>query len=711
MKIHIEKIHIRSDGPLAKDFDLDCGALNLIYGHNESGKSYIVECLITSLFKDTKWNGQDLRWGDDIRAEVTVSGLGGEPVQFTQEGKDQLQAHWADSDNPLPGDLAHLLVVKEGSTWLGGNDTNGQGVDIKVLRNFLSEQKLFDDVQNRIKPTEKKAKIEGGVIQGDDRGLIATHRKKETELRDKTNFLEKFNNEYSMGNLEILKNELSELEESREKMQKAKDHKAWKYAEKERNLTNQLHEIASEGEIAKLKADINNWREGQQNTDSLKEKLPQLEKEIKDHLHLIEAEKNYQKFIIGSHRYNHSRWLLWLSFFLLLAAIITGRLGFNIIAVCLSISTVAILGWHIFSSRKSGASNQVDNDEMENLKRTYQKKFGETFRDLSSLQAKTNEFKGLSAIADIKIKEYNDAVKESDTDDKEISSKLTDLTGQTVSRDTWDETIQKLKEDRQGIDIKREEVRRLKEDLGIAKDNYLREDPGQDWDQQEFERIENERVDVLDKIENEKDKADRLKSNLSVHSGIQDETNLNTLLKKVVETREEMLKDCLSGKAEIMGQILVSNEIDKMRQNKNERIRDALKDSSLTKFLQKFSRYDDFNLTAEEQLEVRHSSGKTFPIFKLSSGAKEQVFLSLRVGFASKALNERSGFLLLDDAFQHSDWEQRKHMVDQCLKLVESGWQVFYFTMDENLRDLFLEKGESLGERFKTEELARRQAG
>ena len=130
-------------------------------------------------------------------------------------------------------------------------------------------------------------------------------------------------------------------------------------------------------------------------------------------------------------------------------------------------------------------------------------------------------------------------------------------------------------------------------------------------------------------------------------------------------------------------------------------------------FLQEFSRYDDFNLTAEEQLEVRHSSGKTFPIFKLSSGAKEQVFLSLRVGFASKALNERSGFLLLDDAFQHSDWEQRKHMVDQCLKLVESGWQVFYFTMDENLRKLFLEKGESLGERFsfKTKELTRRQAG
>ena len=51
MNIHIEKITVRRDGPLAEDFDLDCGELNLIYGQNESGKSYIVESLIESLFQ------------------------------------------------------------------------------------------------------------------------------------------------------------------------------------------------------------------------------------------------------------------------------------------------------------------------------------------------------------------------------------------------------------------------------------------------------------------------------------------------------------------------------------------------------------------------------------------------------------------------------------------------------------------------------------
>ena len=117
-----------------------------------------------------------------------------------------------------------------------------------------------------------------------------------------------------------------------------------------------------------------------------------------------------------------------------------------------------------------------------------------------------------------------------------------------------------------------------------------------------------------------------------------------------------------------------------------------------------------FHLTEDEKLEVKDPDGNTFPVSSLSSGAREQVFLSLRVGFASRALKDRAGFLLLDDAFQHSDWEQRQHMVSQCLSLVKMGWQVFYFTMDDHLRDLFQTEGQGLGERFRMKELIRRDS-
>jgi uncharacterized protein YhaN len=73
----------------------------------------------------------------------------------------------------------------------------------------------------------------------------------------------------------------------------------------------------------------------------------------------------------------------------------------------------------------------------------------------------------------------------------------------------------------------------------------------------------------------------------------------------------------------------------------------------------------------------------------LSTGAREQVLLALRMGFASRLAGGQPLFMLLDDAFQHSDWQRRERLVEQVLRMVRAGWQVTYLTMDDHLRDLF----------------------
>ena len=88
---------------------------------------------------------------------------------------------------------------------------------------------------------------------------------------------------------------------------------------------------------------------------------------------------------------------------------------------------------------------------------------------------------------------------------------------------------------------------------------------------------------------------------------------------------------------------------------------------------------------------------RNFCMSDLSTGAREQVMLALRIGFASKVLKQDTLFLILDDAFQHSDWDKRKILVNKLADIAAGGWQIIYFSMDNHIRELF----DSAGSKFK----------
>ena len=117
MAIRIDRIKVNRGGPLCSDFELEPGDLNLIYGHNETGKTYIVETMINLLFRTgsrspAKWNLRE--W--DLGGRIIVSGLENEPVPFTKTGK-KLEQYW-EAGSGLPRDLSRLLVVKAGGICL-----------------------------------------------------------------------------------------------------------------------------------------------------------------------------------------------------------------------------------------------------------------------------------------------------------------------------------------------------------------------------------------------------------------------------------------------------------------------------------------------------------------------------------------------------------------------------------------------------------------
>ena len=392
--------------------------------------------------------------------------------------------------------------------------------------------------------------------------------------------------------------------------------------------------------------------------------------------------------------------------------IVAGLMGLDVLVAALGVGAAAFVGWHMSSPRKEVEPGPVVNVDLEKLETEYLQRFDEPIADLSSLQAKAEKYNELAADARARIEKYQQTRTELSEEEDDISSQLTRLTGQQVDQGGWDESIESLTDSRREKEQEIKKVERTLASLAIAEDRYLDVDPGHAWDAAGFTVVEQEITSIEEAIEDDEDRATALKRRVMAASGIDDDSNWEALLEGLRQERDGVAREYHDLTAKVMAKILVHKVISELRENENNRIRQTLADNSIVQCLQYFSRgYVGFHLTEDEKLEVKDPDGNTFPVSSLSSGAREQVFLSLRVGFASRALKDRAGFLLLDDAFQHSDWEQRQHMVSQCLSLVKMGWQVFYFTMDDHLRDLFRTEGQGLGERFRMKELSRRDAG
>jgi Cdc6-like AAA superfamily ATPase len=81
--VRIKKISISRLGPV-DEFIMEPGDLNLIYGKNETGKTYIVEFIINSLLgSEKRWNLRDI----GSVGKITVSGLHEKAKEFSPAAK------------------------------------------------------------------------------------------------------------------------------------------------------------------------------------------------------------------------------------------------------------------------------------------------------------------------------------------------------------------------------------------------------------------------------------------------------------------------------------------------------------------------------------------------------------------------------------------------------------------------------------------------
>ena len=86
-------------------------------------------------------------------------------------------------------------------------------------------------------------------------------------------------------------------------------------------------------------------------------------------------------------------------------------------------------------------------------------------------------------------------------------------------------------------------------------------------------------------------------------------------------------------------------------------------------------------------IRVKRRDGQVLTADKLSGGAYDQLYLSIRLALGEKLLKGNKGFFIMDDPFVKADPNRLETQIGVLRKISELGWQIIYFSAKGEIRD------------------------
>jgi uncharacterized protein YhaN len=91
------------------------------------------------------------------------------------------------------------------------------------------------------------------------------------------------------------------------------------------------------------------------------------------------------------------------------------------------------------------------------------------------------------------------------------------------------------------------------------------------------------------------------------------------------------------------------------------------------------------------KIQVKRRDGKMLTAEKLSGGAYDQLYFSIRLALGEKLLKGKKGFFIMDDPFIKADPDRLQRQIETVKTLSALGWQILYFSAKGEIEDALKE--------------------
>jgi hypothetical protein len=340
---------------------------------------------------------------------------------------------------------------------------------------------------------------------------------------------------------------------------------------------------------------------------------------------------------------------------------------------------------------RRGGNPESTRVELREIKRAFEARFGTPLstsadfnlaksrldRELGKAQGVEEKRSAAEATLNSQLGQIRELLREADQPD--------------VPESQWGELAGQLKKRTRQLRIDYNLTQERLADLGIDEVDYLEQPAEGTYSRQRELEITGELEEVGRTIRDQQDSSRELREQLIEHIGRETarSESIEILAEAIEEKRQEyrgQVQNCL---AEMIAGHVVSRVLESFRSQEDQQLQSTLSDPRITNLIKRFTanRYEAVTLEGDG-LFVENET-ESYALEEMSSGAREQILLALRLGLASVVCGRQSLFLILDDAFQYSDWQRREGLVLQAIQAVQTGWQVIYLTMDDDIRDRF----------------------